>query len=58
MSERRLKKSSKPIKAVLTKKNATYAVAAGLIADIVVSVVEPEYTGFFSRLAALLTGGG
>lgn len=42
---------------ILNGKNASYAVAAGAVADILTSVFEPQYVGLFSSLANLLTGG-
>lgn len=42
---------------VLRKRNAGYAVAAGAIGDILMSLFRPEYAGVFSGIAAILTGG-
>lgn len=40
----------------LNKKNAAYAIGAGAIADILAGLFAPEYSGFFSGVARLLTG--
>jgi hypothetical protein len=42
---------------LLNGKNASYAVAAGAVSDILLSVFQPEYVGLFSSIARLLTGG-
>lgn len=42
---------------VLRKRNAAYAVGAGMIADILASLFAPDYTGVFSGIARILTGG-
>lgn len=50
------RKTSKA-RAYLTKKNAAYAVGAGVIADVLASFFAPEYSGVFSGIARFLVGG-
>lgn len=44
-------------KAILVGKNASYASLAGMIADAIATIFSPAYSGFFSAVAKLLTGG-
>ncbi len=43
-------------KPILSKRNAVYAVGAGVIADVLASFFAPEYSGIFSAISRLLTG--
>ena len=42
---------------ILNRRNAAYAVGAGMIADILASLFAPQYSGVLSGIARLLTGG-